>query len=157
MKAVLSKNKKGGYILSDISSGWCIGSTDHEYVLNHKGEQTVYKLSKQNCDKIFLELYDTEIEVEIEMETTSEGLDEITQPQYAKVPKLDENRCLILKNKYNMKPAVEWFVQQLRNGKEFNDELIQQAKEMEKEQIINACNSAYYSGETYYNETFKSE
>ncbi len=173
MKAVLSKNKKGGYILSDISSGWCIGSTDHEYVLNHKGEQTVYKLSKQNCDEIFLELYDTEIEVEIEMETTSEGLDEMAQPQYDKVPKLDENRCLILKNKYNMKQtAVEWLVQQLRNGKEFNDELIQQAKEMEKQQICNAYNEGdnngadriYYhsnrddkSAEQYYNETFKSE
>jgi hypothetical protein len=32
--------------------------------------------------------------------------------------------------------AVEWLVQQLRNGKEFNDELIQQAKAMEKEEIM---------------------
>jgi len=30
--------------------------------------------------------------------------------------------------------AVEWLVQQLRNGKEFNDELIQKAKEMESKQ-----------------------
>jgi len=30
------------------------------------------------------------------------------------------------------KTAVEWLVQQLRNGKEFNDDLINQAKEMEK-------------------------
>ena len=32
--------------------------------------------------------------------------------------------------------AVEWFNQQLRNGKELNDNLIQQAKKMEKEQKI---------------------
>lgn len=30
--------------------------------------------------------------------------------------------------------AVEWLVQQLRNGKEFNDNLIKQAKEMEVKQ-----------------------
>jgi len=57
--------------------------------------------------------------------------------------------------------AVEWLVNELRNGKEFNDELIQQAKEMEKEQIIDA----YYQGdadsdnihvdaEQYYNKIF---
>ncbi len=65
-----------------------------------------------------------------------------------------------------MKTAVEWLVQQLRNGKEFNDELIQQAKAMEKEQISNAYvyGAAYgidvlnnLIPETYYKETFKSE
>jgi hypothetical protein len=63
-----------------------------------------------------------------------------------------------------MKTAVEWLVQQLKNGKEFNDELIQQAKEMEKQQIVEAF-IGYDSdtednlevGEQYYNETFKSE
>jgi len=39
----------------------------------------------------------TEIEVVIEMETISDGLDEMAQPQYAKVPKLDSEGCLILK------------------------------------------------------------
>ena len=61
--------------------------------------------------------------------------------------------------------AVEWLVQQLRNGKEFNDNLIQQAKLMEKEQIIDAhCDWARLTdnlptrtAEQYYNETFKSE
>ena len=65
----------------------------------------------------------------------------------------------------NKMTAVEWLVQQLRNGKEFNDNLIKQAKEMEKEQIV----EAYYKGgddltkmhfiepKEYYNETFKSE
>ena len=102
MKAVLSKNKKGCYILSDIPSGWCIGSTDHEYVLNHKGEQTVYKLSKQNCDEIFLELYDTEIEVEIETETKVwEFISNGEFESFEIIPKLDENGCLILKNKQN--------------------------------------------------------
>ena len=59
-----------------------------------------------------------------------------------------------------MKAAVEWLVQQLRNGKEFNDELIQQAKEMEKEQIIEAYITSHISmmtAEQYYNEIFKSE
>jgi hypothetical protein len=69
--------------------------------------------------------------------------------------------------------AVEWLVQQLRNGKEFNDELIQQAKEMEEsvtktayevgiargmsydEEIYHKNN--WCSSEQYYNETFKSE
>ena len=38
-----------------------------------------------------------EIEVDIEMETVSEGLDEMAQPQYTKVPKLDSEGCIILK------------------------------------------------------------
>ena len=46
MKAKLKKNKDGEYTLSDNPSGWCIGSTDHEYVANHRGEQIVSKLSK---------------------------------------------------------------------------------------------------------------
>ena len=41
----------------------------------------------------------TEIEVEIKMETINEGLDEMAQPQYAKVPKLDKNGRLILTKK----------------------------------------------------------
>jgi uncharacterized protein (DUF433 family) len=52
--------------------------------------------------------------------------------------------------------AVEWLVEQLKNGKEFNDNLIEQAKEMDKRQIIDAL---HYFGienaEQYYNETFK--
>lgn len=39
----------------------------------------------------------TEIEVEIEMETINEGLDEKAQPQYANQPKLDGNGCMILR------------------------------------------------------------
>jgi hypothetical protein len=39
----------------------------------------------------------TEIEVEIEMDTINDGLDEMAQPQYAKVPKLDSEGCLKLK------------------------------------------------------------
>jgi hypothetical protein len=65
--------------------------------------------------------------------------------------------------------AVEWLVEQiskeeitftgLRAYIKF-PELIQQAKEMEKEQIIDACKQCSYSyeeAEQYYNETFKSE
>ena len=62
-----------------------------------------------------------------------------------------------------MKTAVEWLVEQL-NLHEYED-VIKQAKEMEKKQI----KKAYYTGnddvidnpdreaEQYYNETFKSE
>lgn len=62
--------------------------------------------------------------------------------------------------------AVEWLVQQLRNGKEFNDNLIQQAKEMEKKIIAQAFedgdynyfyNQEFLNGIEYYNEKFKSE
>jgi hypothetical protein len=71
-----------------------------------------------------------------------------------------------------MKTAVEWLVNELRNGKEFNDELIEQAKEMEKEQIINSREDGFLWGmrntnnfyadkviesEQYYNETFKQQ
>jgi hypothetical protein len=41
----------------------------------------------------------TEIEVEIVTETINDGLDEMAQPQYAKVPKLDSEGQLILKKK----------------------------------------------------------
>jgi len=75
--------------------------------------------------------------------------------------------------------AVEWLVEQLFGDNEIigcSDELLQQAKEMEKEQIIEAYEQGYRDGETnlntvnygidiskfadakiYYNETFKSE
>jgi len=63
-----------------------------------------------------------------------------------------------------MKTAVEWLEQQLFNKRgKFTKGDIDQAKEMEKEQIIEAI---YYclksvkisdDGEQYYNETFKSE
>ena len=60
-----------------------------------------------------------------------------------------------------MKTAVEWLVEQLFGDNQIigcSDELLQQAKEMEKEQI----NNAHYEGSEnyrrqYYNETFKSE
>jgi hypothetical protein len=42
-----------------------------------------------------------------------------------------------------MKTAVEWLVQQLRNGKEFNDELIKKALEMEKEREKSIFSIAY--------------
>ena len=75
--------------------------------------------------------------------------------------------------------AVEWLVEQLKtmDTKSFNrliqiemsrenfEECFEHAKEMEKEQIIEAHNSGYSegiyqsceSGDEYYNETFKSE
>jgi heterodisulfide reductase subunit B len=59
-----------------------------------------------------------------------------------------------------MKTAVEWLVEQITNGTIPAREAIQQAKEMEKEQIIDACKQCSYSyeeAEQYYNETFKSE
>ena len=72
--------------------------------------------------------------------------------------------------------AVEWLVEQMTQGDFIalpKREWIEQAKEMEKEQIINAikltiekeyyeqtwahCGSRNHMAEQYYNETFKSE
>jgi len=63
--------------------------------------------------------------------------------------------------------AVEWLVNQLNKegfAQVVTDEEIEQAKEMEKEQICNAYTmgvspmlSIWRYGEDYYNETFKSE
>lgn len=65
--------------------------------------------------------------------------------------------------------AVEWFIQQIfKTDNDMNiDKMIYQAKEMEKQQIIDAylqgdedshyLNNRDRMGEGYYNETFKSE
>lgn len=69
-----------------------------------------------------------------------------------------------------MKTAVEWFALELYekfemkgNGKVF-DELLEQAKEMEKKQIMDAYKSHHDLGhiygldaEQYYHKTFKAE
>ena len=66
--------------------------------------------------------------------------------------------------------AVEWFAEKIGHNSlmgliEYN-ELFEQAKEMEKEQIINAYETAMETdiyneplniGKDYYNETFKSQ
>ena len=65
--------------------------------------------------------------------------------------------------------AVEWLYGYLKMNNHipstrFNEKGLEQAKEMEKEHIINARDTAPYSmferigeAEEYYNETFKSE
>ncbi len=57
--------------------------------------------------------------------------------------------------------AVQWLVYQLNLSSDgWMGDLISQAKQMEKEQIIKAyenTNSMAMYGEQYYNETFKSE
>jgi len=64
--------------------------------------------------------------------------------------------------------AVEWLVEKLTNGHYLDEgmkqKVIEQAKEMEKEQIIKAFNQSwhdrmnpYKTAEKYYNKTFKSE
>jgi len=61
--------------------------------------------------------------------------------------------------------AVEWLYDQIENKGKCIYEFIDQAKEMEKEQIIDAVEDGqrtdfyvkYYDAEQYYNETFKSE
>ena len=79
----------------------------------------------------------------------------------------------MVKNKINdmKQTAVEWLVKQLNNNLDIKihwrtEQYIKQAKEMEKEQIIDAYEKAMetdiYStplkvGKDYYNETFKSE
>jgi hypothetical protein len=65
----------------------------------------------------------------------------------------------------NKQTAVEWFISKLKNLDAIDNKDIKQAKEMEKEQIMdarmNGINSALkgyaISNEQYYNETFKSE
>jgi hypothetical protein len=55
--------------------------------------------------------------------------------------------------------AVEWLFEQvwITSGEDL-PELLEQAKEMEKQQIIDAYNNGdNRSAELYYNETFKSE
>jgi hypothetical protein len=67
-----------------------------------------------------------------------------------------------------MKTAVEWLVQELHDNGYFHEgvpeDIVKKAKEMEKEQIINAYNTSfilrdkpYSTAEKYYTETFKSE
>jgi HEPN domain-containing protein len=74
--------------------------------------------------------------------------------------------------------AVEWYNQQIVERQNGNgdsrsfDEIVEQAKEMEKEQIMRTARQCYFEGvrkraktteelieyaEQYYNETFKSE
>ncbi len=73
-----------------------------------------------------------------------------------------------------MKTVVEWLAEKYDYAywmvkrdeilpalaEEWKKHYLEQAKEMEKEQIINACKQCSYSyeeAEQYYNETFKSE
>jgi len=63
-----------------------------------------------------------------------------------------------------MKTAVEWLIEKhfgsIENCSPNFRNHIEQALEMEKEQIMNACKQCSYSyeeAEQYYNETFKSE
>ena len=69
-----------------------------------------------------------------------------------------------------MKTAVEWLVEHLNldeTSPNYNELTINKAKEMEKEQIMDAHEEGFYSppfrmsrrkeAEQYYNQTFKSE
>jgi hypothetical protein len=68
-----------------------------------------------------------------------------------------------------MKTAVEWLEDNIERDMDYLEILflIKQAKEMEKEQIMNAHEEGFYSppfrmsrkreAEQYYNQTFKSE
>jgi hypothetical protein len=56
--------------------------------------------------------------------------------------------------------AIKWLLEELNNGSHLTDKLIEKAKEMEKQQIIDAWESpyvgdSYFDGKEYYNETFK--
>jgi len=64
-----------------------------------------------------------------------------------------------------MKTAVEWLVEQWPIlESQIPGRILEQAKEMEKEQIMDAfeaaekdCGKDFLHGDLYYNETFKSE
>lgn len=71
-------------------------------ILAIQSQHSPQPLPKPDSDKLIDEviqalLQPREIEVEIVTETISEGLDEMAQPQYGKVPKLDSEGKLILK------------------------------------------------------------
>ena len=55
--------------------------------------------------------------------------------------------------------AVEWLTEELRNqfGIAFSNNILEKAKEMEKQQIETAYNKAvpFKYGKQYYNETYK--
>jgi hypothetical protein len=68
-----------------VNTGIHLASTTSNTLISVATEQSSEKL--------------TEIEVEIDMDIVSDGLDEMAQPQYAKILKVDENNCLILKKK----------------------------------------------------------
>jgi hypothetical protein len=64
-----------------------------------------------------------------------------------------------------MKTAVEWLFLMMNNpnkDQEFANKLLEKAKEMEKQQIIDCCDISYMDGyndngkqgEQYYNETY---
>jgi vacuolar-type H+-ATPase subunit H len=60
--------------------------------------------------------------------------------------------------------AVEWLVEQITNGDISARQAIQQAKEMEREQIIEAYNTSfllrdkpYSTAEKYYKQTYESK
>jgi hypothetical protein len=76
----------------------------------------------------------------------------------------------IKNNTMNKQTAVEWLFEQLYLSQGYGNtiEMLEQAKEMEKEQIIDAFDCGIYDGgenvshynmnaEQYYNETYKSE
>jgi hypothetical protein len=81
--------------------------SEDDHKIASSASNTFGKLSKQNCDEIFWGLYDTEIEVEIEMicphpmDTYKCGLqygcdgDGCNHPN--QIPYLDSEGCLILK------------------------------------------------------------
>lgn len=59
--------------------------------------------------------------------------------------------------------AVEWLLQKIIVGNGINHSIIEKAREMEKEQIINAFDTGrrkgdwIFDGEKYYEETYKKE
>jgi hypothetical protein len=98
MKAKLKKFKTNYdlFVVNEDNQIKTFASTDNTFV---------YKLSKQNCDEIFWGLYDTEIDVEIEMECpqcqewgyVSECRKDCNKKFLQ--PKLDSEGNLILKKK----------------------------------------------------------
>jgi hypothetical protein len=83
-------NKDKVFTLEDIEEAFAYGQ------LNQLHNQKYFSGSKTYVQSL---QQPTEIEVEIVTETINDGLDEMAQPQYAKVPKLDSEGQLILKKK----------------------------------------------------------
>jgi len=88
-KKAMELNKDKVFTLEDIEEAFAYGQ------LNQLHNQKYFSGSKTYVQSL---QQPTEIEVEIVTETINDGLDEMAQPQYAKVPKLDSEGQLILKN-----------------------------------------------------------
>jgi hypothetical protein len=90
------------YTKDDMLIAYQIGTNEGYEYCNLSKDETLEFMDKYT-KQLELDFENTlernEWNVEIEMETISDGLDEKGLPQFIKIPKLDADSCLILKRK----------------------------------------------------------